>query len=86
MGGGLSIDASTIDESSLDTEDIEKPVLTELREKDGKFAGSIRYSLKGQKGRIEADVKFKEDPTKKKPSSEEGGNNNESEILTSTDT
>lgn len=65
IGGGLSIDTDIIDESSLDTEEVEKPVLTELREKGGKFTGTIRYSLKGQKGRIEADVKFKEDPTKK---------------------
>lgn len=71
IGGGLSIDVDTIDESSLDIEDVEKPVLTELREKDGKFTGTIRYSLKGQKSRIEKDVKFKEDPTKKKVKSTE---------------
>jgi hypothetical protein len=47
MGGGLSIDVDTIDESSLDTEDVEKPVLMKLKEKNGKFAGTIRYSLKG---------------------------------------
>lgn len=62
--GGLSIDSSRITEDSIeDKEDLSNIQLIELREMDGKYAGTIRAKSKESGTYTIFEVKFTSDPT-----------------------